>query len=49
MRVILILSLSFLCTLSVFAQHASPIFKDGEAQIVPAFNDSEQWIRHDLI
>ena len=27
---------------------ASPIFKDGEAQIVEVFNDPEKWIRHDL-
>lgn len=27
---------------------AIPIFKDGEAQIVPAFKDSTKWIRHDL-
>ncbi len=27
---------------------SAPIFKDGEAQIVPAFNDPEKWIRHDL-
>lgn len=27
---------------------AKPIFKDGEAQIVPAFADSSKWIRHDL-
>ena len=25
-----------------------PIFKDGEAQIVEAFSDSDKWIRHDL-
>lgn len=25
-----------------------PIFKDGEAQIVPGFQDSDYWIRHDL-
>jgi len=25
-----------------------PIFKDGEAQIVPAFEDHSKWIRHDL-
>jgi X-Pro dipeptidyl-peptidase len=25
-----------------------PIFKDGEAQIVESFKDSEKWIRHDL-
>ena len=27
---------------------AKPIFKDGEAQIVEAFNTPEKWIRHDL-
>ncbi|MBJ6367211.1 Xaa-Pro dipeptidyl-peptidase [Snuella sedimenti] len=26
----------------------TPIFKDGEAQIVEAFSDPEKWIRHDL-
>lgn len=30
------------------AQEAKPIFKDGEAQIVEAFNNSDTWIRHDL-
>ncbi|MEM7315572.1 MAG: Xaa-Pro dipeptidyl-peptidase, partial [Planctomycetota bacterium] len=25
-----------------------PIFKDGEAQVVPGFNDPDYWIRHDL-
>jgi X-Pro dipeptidyl-peptidase len=25
-----------------------PIFENGEAQIIPAFEDSEKWIRHDL-
>lgn len=29
-------------------EKAVPFFKDGEAQIVEAFKDSEQWIRHDL-
>ena len=29
-------------------QKATPVFKDGEAQIVDAFKDSEKWIRHDL-
>ena len=28
--------------------NAVPIFKDGEAQIVPAFNDPDKWIQHDL-
>ncbi len=27
---------------------AAPIFKDGEAQIVSAFEDASKWIRHDL-
>ena len=27
---------------------AAPIFKDGEAQIVPRFKDPDLWIRHDL-
>ena len=27
---------------------AAPIFKDGEAQIVPAFEDDTKWIREDL-
>lgn len=30
------------------AQKAVPIFEDGEAQVVPAFEDPEDWIRHDL-
>ncbi len=27
---------------------ATPVFKDGEAQIVKAFSNPENWIRHDL-
>ena len=27
---------------------AIPVFKDGEAQIVSAFSDRTEWIRHDL-
>lgn len=27
---------------------AAPIFKDGEAQVVPAFKNSKEWIREDL-
>lgn len=40
--------------LSSFAQatqdstSAAPFFKDGQAQIVPAFQDAKKWIRHDL-
>ena len=29
-------------------EKAGPIFKDGEAQIVPAFKDSKKWIRQNL-
>lgn len=29
-------------------KHAVPVFKDGEAQIVEEFKDSDFWIRHDL-
>ena len=27
---------------------ATPVFKDGEAQIVEEFKDSDFWVRHDL-
>ncbi len=27
---------------------ATPVFINGQAQIVPAFNDPDKWIRHDL-
>jgi X-Pro dipeptidyl-peptidase len=37
------------CILSAFAQDkAIPIFKDGEAQVIEAFNTPDKWIRHDL-
>jgi X-Pro dipeptidyl-peptidase len=38
-------------TASLMAQaeeKAAPVFKDGEAQIVPAFENPDDWIRHDL-
>ncbi|WP_298238158.1 Xaa-Pro dipeptidyl-peptidase [uncultured Algibacter sp.] len=39
----------FLLALYSYSQtKAKPIFKDGEAQIVEAFNTPEKWIRHDL-
>ena len=39
----------FLLAFSLKAQEkATPIFKDGEAQIVEAFNNPNKWIRHDL-
>lgn len=30
------------------SEKAAPIFVDGQAQVVPAFQKSEDWIRHDL-
>ncbi len=27
---------------------AAPVFVEGQAQVVPAFSDRDQWIRHDL-
>jgi len=43
-----------LISISTFTSYAqknsktTPIFKDGEAQIVDAFNTPDKWIRHDL-
>ncbi|TYA54791.1 Xaa-Pro dipeptidyl-peptidase [Formosa maritima] len=46
----LFLNFLFFLTLTVsFSQEkAVPIFENGEAQIVPAFSESESWIRTDL-
>ncbi len=38
----------FAATLAFSQDKATPIFKDGEAQIVPAFENPEDWARHDL-
>ena len=45
-----IIQLSFLFTILLLTaqEKAAPVFKDGEAQIIEAFNTPEQWIRHDL-
>lgn len=32
----------------ITAQEAKPVFVDGRAQVVEAFEDSDDWIRHDL-
>ena len=40
-----------LCSLFLLTNvmgQAQPVFKDGEAQIVPAFENAKDWIRHDL-
>ncbi len=42
------LAFSILSCAQQAAEKAIPIFKDGEAQIVDAFKDSDKWIRHDL-
>src|SRR5688572_21706333 len=34
--------------LSAQAPPAKPVFENGQAQVVPAFEDSAQWIRHRL-
>ncbi|MEM7372001.1 MAG: Xaa-Pro dipeptidyl-peptidase [Bacteroidota bacterium] len=39
---------SMFWTVPILAQKAKPVFQDGEAQIVPAFNTPDKWIRHDL-
>ena len=45
-----IIQLSFLFTVLLLTaqEKAGPVFKDGEAQIIEAFNTPDQWIRHDL-
>lgn len=36
-------------TLNVNAQNVQiPVIEDGQAQIIPEFNNEEEWIRHDL-
>ncbi len=48
MKTLLKLVFAFLISITVNAQEAKPVFKDGEAQIVEAFKDPSKWIRHDL-
>ena len=42
---VVLLSISFLGNSQT---KSVPVFKDGESQIVEAFSDASQWIRHDL-
>ncbi|MFT4697875.1 MAG: X-Pro dipeptidyl-peptidase [Flavobacteriaceae bacterium] len=42
-----IISIAFIL-ISSAQEKTVPIFKDGEAQIVDAFNTPDKWIRHDL-
>ncbi|MCZ4317804.1 Xaa-Pro dipeptidyl-peptidase [Aequorivita viscosa] len=49
MKTYFLLFAAFLLTISSIAQEkAEPWFKDGEAQIVPAFVNASDWIRTDL-
>jgi len=49
MKTLLKLAFTLFIVTTINAQEkAVPVFKDGEAQIVDAFKDSEKWIRHDL-
>src|SRR5690625_5249118 len=40
--------LLFLFLPELKAQIRVPIIEDGQAQVIPEFEDPEQWIRHDL-
>lgn len=42
------LAISILSCAQNTTEKASPFFKDGEAQIVDAFKDTDKWVRHDL-
>ncbi len=47
-NILLYILIAFVVFSSQSQEKAIPIFKDGEAQIVDAFNTPETWIRHDL-
>ncbi len=48
------ISFLFLCSIPAAAQQADtakttvPVIEDGQTQIIPAFTDTSEWIRHDL-
>jgi X-Pro dipeptidyl-peptidase len=48
MKTLLKLACALFIATTVNAQKAEPVFKDGEAQIVEAFENEDHWIRHDL-
>ena len=37
-----------LAPVMAFAQQSKPVFADGQAQVVPAFADSSEWIHEHL-
>jgi X-Pro dipeptidyl-peptidase len=45
---VLVLAFSFQSFAQDTTEKVTPIFKDGEAQIVEAFNNPETWVHHDL-
>lgn len=47
LSIIITVLIAFITTLHA-QQKAVPVFKNGEAQIVEAFKDAKQWVRHDL-
>ena len=48
MKRIILFSLLFTVLFLNSQEKAVPVFKDGESQIIDAFNTPNQWIRHDL-
>jgi X-Pro dipeptidyl-peptidase len=48
MKKILLLLLVVFTIKTTAQEKAIPVFKEGEAQIVAAFNDDSKWIRTDL-
>lgn len=46
--ILAILLISAVAAIAQSAEKSIPIFEDGEAQVVPGFEDSDKWIRHDL-
>ncbi|RMB60900.1 Xaa-Pro dipeptidyl-peptidase [Dokdonia sinensis] len=45
---LLLTLLTLTTTLSFSQETAKPVFEDGEAQVVPAFENPDNWIREDL-
>ncbi|MFM9004642.1 MAG: Xaa-Pro dipeptidyl-peptidase, partial [Flavobacteriales bacterium] len=44
----LFLSFTFFLFIHLHAQQAKPIFKEGQAQIVPEFDKPSEWIKEEL-
>ncbi|WP_088324441.1 Xaa-Pro dipeptidyl-peptidase [Polaribacter tangerinus] len=48
MKKIVFIAILMSYTFIIAQEKVTPIFKDGEAQIVPEFEDESKWLRHDL-